>query len=100
IGLGVGLLRAILSIVPDGILPSEANFQRDIHVLTAPLAATTLSGLLFGCAPAWYASRVDPGESLKDGGRSSTGTGNHKLRRGLIIGEFGIALSLLAGAGL
>jgi putative ABC transport system permease protein len=57
--------------------------------------------LLFGCAPAWYASRVDPGESLKDGGRSGTGSsGSHKLRRGLIIGEFGLALSLLAGAGL
>lgn len=98
--LGVGLLRAILSIVPDGILPSEANFQLDIHVLTAALVATTLAGLLFGCAPAWYASRVDPGESLKDGGRTGTGTGSHKLRRALIIGEFGLALSLLAGAGL
>src|SRR5580692_12505716 len=100
IGLGVGLLRAILSIVPEGILPSEANFQLDIHVLTVALAVTTLSGLLFGCAPAWYASRVDPGESLKEGGRSGTGSGSHKLRRGLIIGEFGLALSLLAGAGL
>jgi putative ABC transport system permease protein len=100
IGLGVGLLRAILSIVPAGILPSEANFQLDIQVLTVALAATTLAGLLFGCAPAWYASRVDPGESLKEGGRSGTGAGSHKLRRGLIIGEFGLALSLLAGAGL
>jgi putative ABC transport system permease protein len=100
IGLGVGLLRAILTIVPDGILPSEANFHLDVHVLIAALAATTLSGLLFGCAPAWYASRVDPGESLKEGGRSGTGTGSHRLRRWLIIGEFGLALSLLAGAGL
>jgi len=100
IALGVGLLRAILSIVPEGILPTEANFQLDIHVLIVALAVTTLAGLLFGCAPAWYASRVDPGESLKEGGRSGTGTGSHKLRRGLIIGEFGLALSLLAGAGL
>ena len=100
IALGVGLLRAILSIVPEGILPTEANFQLDIHVLLVALTATTLAGLLFGCAPAWYASRVDPGESLKEGGRSGTGTGSHKLRRGLIIGEFGLALSLLAGAGL
>ncbi len=58
IGLGVGLLRAILTIVPDGILPSEANFHLDVHVLIAALAATTLSGLLFGCAPAWYASEL------------------------------------------
>jgi putative ABC transport system permease protein len=100
IGLGEGLLRAILSIVPVGILPSEANFQLDIHVLAIALAVTMLAGLLFGCAPAWYASRVDPGEALKDGGRAGSGSGSHKLRRGLIMGEFALALSLLAGAGL
>ena len=100
VALGVGLLRAILSIVPEGILPSEANFHLDVHVLIVALVATTLAGLLFGCAPAWYASRVDPGESLKDGGRSGTGIGSHKLRRALIMGEFALALSLLAGAGL
>ena len=64
------------------------------------VAATTVAGLLFGCAPAWYASRVDPAEALKDGGRSSTGAGSRKLRRLLIMGEFALALSLLAGAGL
>jgi putative ABC transport system permease protein len=100
VGLGMGLLRAILSIVPVGILPSEANFELDIHVLAVTLVATTLAGLVFGCAPAWYASRVDPGEFLKDGGRSGTGAGSQKLRRALIMGEFALALSLLAGAGL
>jgi putative ABC transport system permease protein len=100
IALGAGLLRAILSIVPAGILPSEADFRLDIHVLAAALASTTLAGILFGCAPAWFASRVDPGQSLKEGGRTGTSTGSHKLRRGLIMGEFALALSLLAGAGL
>jgi putative ABC transport system permease protein len=98
--LGMGLLRAILLIVPSGILPSEANFRLDIHVLALTLVATTLAGIVFGCAPAWYASRVDPGESLKDGGRSGAGAGSHKLRRALIMGELALALSLLAGAGL
>jgi putative ABC transport system permease protein len=100
VGLGMVLLRAILAIVPQGILPSEASFQLDWHVLAVALAATTLAGLLFGYAPAWYASRVDPAESMKDGGRSGSGVGSHKLRRGLIVGEFALALSLLAGAGL
>lgn len=100
VALGVGLLRAILSIVPEGILPSEANFQLDTHVLFTALAVTTVAGLVFGCAPAWYASRVDPGESLKEGGRTSAGTSSHRLRRSLIVGEFALALSLLAGAGL
>jgi putative ABC transport system permease protein len=100
VALGVALLRAILSIVPEGILPSEANLQLDIHVLLTALAVTTVAGLVFGCAPAWYAARVDPGESLKEGGRTSAGTSSHRLRRGLIAGEFALALSLLAGAGL
>ena len=100
IALGVGMLRAILSIIPEGILPSEASFQLDTHILVAALAATSLAGLLFGCAPAWYASRIDPAESLKEGGRTSSGTGSQKLRRALITGEFALALSLLAGAGL
>jgi putative ABC transport system permease protein len=100
VALGMGLLRAILSIIPPGILPSEADFQLDSHILLATIGITTAAGLIFGCAPAWYASRVDPGESLKEGGRSHTGASSHRLRRGLIVGEFALALSLLAGAGL
>ena len=100
IALGQVLLRIIVSTVPDGILPSEASFQLDLPVLAVALGATTLAGLLFGCAPAWYASRVDPAEALKDGGRSTSGAGSHKTRRLLVIGEFALALSLLAGAGL
>lgn len=100
IAFGQFLLRVVVAIVPEGILPSEASFQLDLPILVAALAATTLAGLLFGCAPAWFASRVDPQESLKDGGRSTSGARSHKLRRLLIIGEFSLALSLLAGAGL
>jgi putative ABC transport system permease protein len=100
IAFGKFLLRAVLTLVPEGILPSEANFQLDTPVLIAALALTTLAGLLFGCAPAWYASRTDPQEALKDGGRSTSGAKSNKLRRLLIVAEFSLALSLLAGAGL
>ena len=100
IAFGKFLIRVVLAIVPEGILPSEANFQLDPPVLIAALAVTTLAGLLFGCAPAWYASRTDPQEALKDGGRSTSSSRSNKLRRLLIIGEFSLALSLLAGAGL
>ena len=100
IALGAALLRGIVSLVPEGILPSEADFQLNLPVLAVAIAATTLAGLLFGCAPAWYASHVDPAESMKSGGRSATGSASNKLRRALIVGEFALALSLLAGAGL
>jgi putative ABC transport system permease protein len=99
-GLGVVLLRGLVAVMPEGTLPAEASLQLDLPVLAVTLAATMLSGLLFGCAPAWYASRVDPGEALKDGGRTGTGGSHNRVRRILVVGEFALALALLAGAGL
>ena len=98
--LGVALLHGLVAVMPQGTLPAESSLQLNIPVLAVTLAATMFSGLLFGCAPAWYASRVDPGESLKDGGRSGAGSSHNKLRRALVVSEFALALALLAGAGL
>jgi putative ABC transport system permease protein len=102
--LGVGVAYAILcgiaSFMPVNYLPLEADLRLNIPILCFTLASTTLAGLLFGCAPAWYASRVDPGENLKEAGRSGVGKGHHRFRRVLVVGEFALALSLLAGAGL
>jgi len=100
IGVGYAMLRGLVAAVPPDTLPSEADFRLNMPILLFTLAATTLAGLLFGCAPAWYASRVDPAEALKEGGRSGMGAGRHRLRRALVIGEFALALALLAGAGL
>jgi putative ABC transport system permease protein len=99
-GLGVVLLRGLVAVMPEGTLPAEASLQLNLPILTVTLVATMLSGLLFGCAPAWYASRVDPAEALKDGGRSGAGVSRNELRRMLVIGELALALALLAGAGL
>ena len=99
-GLGVVLLRGLVAVMPEGTLPAEASLQLDLPVLAVTLAATMLCGLLFGCAPAWYASRVDPGEALKDGGRTGTGGSHNRVRRILVVGEFALALALLGGAGL
>ena len=100
VGVGYAMLRGLIAAVPPDTLPSEADLTLNLPILLFTLLATTLAGLLFGCAPAWYASRIDPGEALKEGGRAGMGAGSHRLRRVLVIGEFALALSLLAGAGL
>jgi len=100
IALGWTLLRGIQAIMPQGTLPSEADLTLNLPILLFTLAISTLSGLLFGCAPAWYATRVDPAEALKEGGRSGTGASRQRLRRSLVVGEFALALALLTGAGL
>jgi predicted permease len=59
-----------------------------------------LTGLLFGLAPAWRASRVDP--TAADGHRNARGLvgGTSRLRNGLVIAEIALATVLLVGAGL
>jgi putative ABC transport system permease protein len=100
IGLGWATVRIMMAKMPPEMLPSEADVTLNIPVLLFTLLATTMAGILFGCAPAWHASRVDPNETLKEGGRSGTSAGRHRLRRSLVVGEFALALTLLAGAGL
>jgi putative ABC transport system permease protein len=100
IGVGYGMLQTLIAIMPEGTLPTEADLHLNLPVLAFTLLATTIAGVLFGSAPAWYASRIDPAETLKEGGRTGVGAGRHRLRQGLVIGEFALALTLLAGAGL
>jgi putative ABC transport system permease protein len=100
VGLGWALLRGIQAIMPKDTLPSEADLTLNLPILLFTLIASSVSGILFGCAPAWYATRVDPAEALKEGGRSGTGAGRQRLRRLLVVGEFALALALLTGAGL
>lgn len=100
VGVGFAMLQGLIAIMPRGTLPDEADLHLNIPILLFTLAATTFAGLLFGSAPAWYASRVDPGESLKEGNRTGVGAGRHRLRQTLVIGEFALALALLTGAGL
>jgi putative ABC transport system permease protein len=100
VGVGYAMLRGLIAVMPEGTLPAEADLGLNLPILFFTLLATSLAGLLFGCAPAWYASRIDPGETLKEGGRTGTSAGRHRLRRLLVIGEFALALTLLAGAGL
>ena len=100
IGLGLAIIRIMMAKMPPSTLPSEADVTLNLPVLFFTLAATTIAGILFGCAPAWHASRIDPNETLKEGGRSGTSAGRHRLLRSLVIGEFALALTMLAGAGL
>jgi putative ABC transport system permease protein len=100
IGVGFAMLRGLIAVMPEGTLPMEADLRLNFPILLFTLVTTTLAGLFVGCVPAWYASRVDPGETLKEGGRTGTGIGRQRLRRALVAGEFALALALLAGAGL
>jgi len=68
-------------------------------VLALAFLVSLLSGLLFGLAPAWMASRGDLVTTLKQQTRGSTaGRSTHRLRNSLVVAEVALALSLLATA--
>jgi putative ABC transport system permease protein len=81
-------------------IPYEADPHLNVPVLLFTLGATLLSGVLFGCFPAWHAARQNISDMLKEGGRSSGGRGGNRLRKALVVAEFALALILVAGAGL
>ena len=92
--------RALQAVQPAGML-RVSEFQFDWVVLAYVLAITTVSGLLFGLAPALWSSRRLPLDALKNGGRG--GSESRRIRRWgerLVIGEIALALMLSIGAGL
>jgi len=103
-GGGLGLLlaswgtQAALKVLPEA-LPRAEEIHLDGHVLLFTLAASALAGILFGLAPALKTSRSDVHETLKEGGRGSSGT-RHRAQSVFVVAEMALALVLLAGAGL
>ncbi|MFL6274208.1 MAG: ABC transporter permease [Blastocatellia bacterium] len=64
------------------------------------LLISTLTGIIFGLAPALQSSKPDLNTALKDGGRTTGGALRHRLRNTLVVAEVSLALVLLIGAGL
>jgi putative ABC transport system permease protein len=103
-GGALGLLAAYwgtgvaLKALPSA-LPRTNDIKVDGSVLLFTLAASILTGLVFGLAPALQAASPNLNESLKEGGRSGS-SGRQGLRNALVVAEIAISLVLLAGAGL
>jgi putative ABC transport system permease protein len=102
----VGLLIAIwgveflLGLAPQS-LSQVQGVSIDGRVLLFTLFVTVLTGTVFGLVPALQASRIQPGESLKEGSRGAPGGARSRhLRSAMVVSEVALALVLLVGAGL
>jgi predicted permease len=103
LGTGVGLIVAFWS--ADAVrflgaahIPRLDELRIDGTVLAFACAAGAASCLLFGVAPALHATRIDAGSSL--GGAARVTRRSSRTRAALVVVEVGLAVVLLAGAGL
>lgn len=103
--LGCGLayfgLKAVVALIPAGILPEETVLRINVPVLALSLGVTVLCTLLSGLAPALHAVRGDLQPRLAAAGKG-TGAGirHGSLRAVLVVSEVALSIVLLIGAGL
>jgi len=85
----------------SGSIPRLATLSLDPRLLTLSLVISSACAVGFGMAPALRAARTQPGDVLRQEGRSSTsGHGHMRLREGLATSQVALAFVLLVGAGL
>jgi len=94
------VVKGLVRLCPADI-PRLNETKVDWPVLGFTLGVSVLTGLAFGIVPACRTSGIHVGLALKEGRTpSSTGRGWRRVHGGLVIGQTGLSLILLAGAAL
>jgi predicted permease len=97
--------RLLLPLLSQGEIPTQLNLSPDLRVLTFTIVVAVLTGVLFGVAPAFLATRVDMNSALKqDAPGLATGSGSRGVALGFgklfVVSQVALSLLLLIGAGL
>ena len=98
--LGALSLRMLVALLPAELLPFFVKIELDGRALIFTLLISVLTALLVGLIPALRTRSIDLDQSLREGGKSNTGSGMQRIRGLLVVTEIALAVVLLAGAGL
>ena len=85
---------------PGSLLPGDLEYRLDWRVLGFTVAVSLFTGVLFGLAPAWRATRQDLTSAMKLSTRGSSAIGRSRLSKALVVVQVAMSLVLLVGAGL
>lgn len=93
---------ALIRLIPSNWSPVDpAQIAVNVKTLIFCTALTLATGVTFGVAPAWLASRGDPAVALREGGqKGSTGRRASWLRNALVVAQIALTLVVLVGATL
>ena len=68
------------------VLPHPNTIQIDLRVVGFTVLLALLTGILFGLAPAWQASKIDLNRALRDSGQGSGVSRESSRLRSLMLG--------------
>jgi predicted permease len=101
-----GVLGLVFAVVAARLLLAMAfrsakflpiSAMPSLLVLTFAFALALLTGIIFGAAPAWFATRTDPAEALRGAGRGTTDRSSFS-RKALLVVQAAVSIVLVAGA--
>lgn len=100
IGLAHALLRVVLAALPDAV-PLQERVGIHLPVLVVALGLSLGAGLVVGLLPALRAGRLEVRGGLRDrAGGLTESRARRRLRKGLVVAQLALALTLLVGGGL
>jgi predicted permease len=98
VAIAYGGTRLILHLAfGNDFVPIQAS--PSLPVLGFAFAASLITGLLFGIAPAWMTANTNPAEVLRGAGRTTGGSGTLG-QKSLVVVQAALSLVLLCAAGL
>lgn len=99
-GIGVAYLgvKGMLALAMRGVTIMPLSPLPSLPVLAFSIVASTMTGILFGIAPAFIASNADPADALRAANRATGNSGG--LQRALVILQTALSVALLSIAGL
>ncbi|HKR32906.1 MAG TPA: FtsX-like permease family protein, partial [Terriglobales bacterium] len=97
LAVSVGAARLLLSLAFHSAHFLPISIAPSFIVLGFAFLVALLTGIVFGAAPAWFATRTNPADALRGSARS---TGDHSsfARKALLILQATLSVVLVAGA--
>jgi predicted permease len=93
----IGAARLLLSLAFAGATTLPIDITPSPLVLAFAVGLALVTGVLFGAAPAWFATRTNPIEALRSTARS-TGDGASFTRTTLLVVQATLSVVLVAGS--
>jgi predicted permease len=93
----VGVARLLLALAFSNVQFLPIDIRPSPPILAFAIVLALVTGMVFGAAPAWFATRTDPIDALRGSGR---GTSNRSsvAQRALLVLQATLSIVLVAGA--